>query len=1339
MKTSFFMKFLFLSLFVVFCSYYINSQVYINEASNANATTLFDFQGDDPDWIEIYNASTESISLKNYALSDKFSEPQKWIFPDVNLAANSFMTIFASGKNYFDLINHYETAVYPTNNWKYLIPDVNTASTWKNPDFNDNSWLNAPLGIGYGDGDDATNIGPFAYSAYVRTSFNIADTSKILKTILDLDFDDGFVAYLNGIEIARSGLTGNPPNWDELSADHEALIYQSLYPEKYILDEVLFQSALKNGTNVLAIEVHNASFTSSDLSLIPYLSFGFADATTYYGGDVHEWFNVQNNNVFHTNFTIKGEGESIYLSDTLGQIIDSMYVPDLDADMSFGRQNDGGNSSFIFPIPSPGQSNNVSQAYIGKELDPTILFNGGFYTEEITVKVTNNSISNGELRFTLNGQNPTINSDIFPDSILLNANSVLKVICFPTQTTYLQSNTVTESYFFLEDFTLPVLSISTDDVNLYGPTGIFDNNQTDWKKPCFVEYFDADGLKKFDTRASIKPDGGAGGSRTNPQHSVTIEPSNDVYGEGKPILYPLIPEKSFINEYHSFYLRNGSNLWNQYPQKDATIMRIMSESNVGSQAYSPVVVYLNGEYFGVYELREKTKAEYFEGNYGNDPDSLDLLSVSYFYAPSVLRISQGSDTGFYNMRDFVTSYPPANSDYFDKCHEKIDLYSFADYISAENWFANFDWIYNNMKVYRTRTKGNRWRFNLQDMEIGLGIWGNFDSNLFDYLRTQNLPNPYTEIFNGLMANNDFHDYFINRYADLMNTTFQEDYYKPITKSMYNELLPEMPRQFERWTGDVAGGMATFENNLIWLLYQFNNRNGYVRDQIVAEYNLTKKVDVTLDVLPKGAGYIKISTVIPKTLPWTGVYFDGVPVEITAVPNAGYEFISWQANNEIPSDELLDAGIKLNINSNDTFVALFQGDSSALNLTISEINYNSDASINGGNWIELHNYGSTDLAIGEWKLKSKIFYENYVFPINTKIPANGYLVVCEDTNLFKQVNPTITNFIGSTSFGFSNSSDSIQLYNQYKELKIVAVYQDSLPFPECADGWGRTLEHKSDSLSLLLGESWFCGCINGSPGKAYSACEEKVYFSEINYNSTNTPYYAGDWVEIKNNSNSDLSLNGFIFKDAKNGNSFTLPNVTIPANGYWVLTGDDAAFLKQHPTVVNKSGFFDFGLASNSEALRLYDANGILATSLIYKNSNPWTSLPSTSNYTLEYNDSNTYRNPFEASSWFAGCLGGSPGKAFSPCLFLDKDENLALYPNPTTGNLWIVFDNSDSDSDEFIISIFDLEGRIISTEKIVSNEAIYGKEFDLSYLANGMYFVRIQKGNEKIQKAFVKD
>lgn len=1325
--------------FFVFLSAQSSAQLVINEASNANGTTLLDADGDSPDWIELYNGSSTQINLDGYGLSDDENDLLKWTFPNFSMNPGTFLTVFASGISNKTIVDHWETAVLATESWDYLVPSSNLASDWNTGSYVPIGWQSGLLGIGYGDWDDNTTLtGPIT-SVYVRKEFTIADTSKIVAALFDVDYDDGFVAYLNGVEIARSGLTGYPPNWNDLASDHEAQLYSGGDVSSFLFEANQLTSILKNGTNVLAIEVHNASFSSSDLSLIPFLSFAFNTATTFYSGSVHPYFNPGlTNQVLSTNFSIKSLGETLFLSSPAGLLIDSLSVPDLEPNMSIGKFPDAAIAQRLFNSPTPAASNNTSSNFAGFEATPIISVSGGFFSGSQTIAIQNQSTNGGVLRYTINGQEPKLSSPLYTGPITISNNTVLRVRCFPVSSDYLPSLIASESYLQMVDYTLPVISITTDPTNLYGVTGIFDNFNTDWRKPCVIEYFDKDGVKQFESRASIKPDGGAGGSRSYAQHSVTIQPAHGLYGEGEPVAYPLIQEKPFIDEYHAFYLRNGSNYWNNYPQKDATFMRIMRKSNANSQAYSPVIAYVNGEYFGVYELREKANKHYFEANYGNNPDSLDLLSVSYFYGAGVLRTVQGSDTGFYNMQNFVTSYNTASPDYFEKCHQKLDLYNFADYISAENWFANRDWVYNNMKIARCRTFDNRWRFFLQDMELGLGGWTDFSANLFDYFRYNNQPNPYWDIFDGLMGNEEFKKYFINRYADLMNTTLKPWKYQPIISDMYNELFPEMPAHFQKWTGDVPGGMATYNYHRNNIIYQLDNRTAVVREQIVTEYGLVKQVDITLDVEPAGAGYVRISTVIPEALPWTGVYFDGNPVSITAVANPGYTFVNWIPNSVIPVTELTNKDLELNVDADNWFTAVFEGAPEPATLVVSEIFYHPDSSQTSGDWIELHNSGSATIDLTGWELHAENPWERFAFSDHTLIPAGGYLVVCEDTNTFKNTYPFVANYTGSTSFKWDNKQDSIKLINPYKTLYLGIEYQDEDPFPKCADGWGRSLENSVLNSVNPTVDSWFCGCIGGSPGEAYSPCNETLIVSEINYNSLSSNSNAGDWIELYNSSSVQKDLSNYRLKDERSLHTYVLPQLTLQPGAYLVICQDPSLFSARHPGVSNYTGSFDFGFGGK-DVIRLYDSGDSLIQSVCYSNQSPWPTLPGTDDYTLEFTFGSGYLDPNKYSSWFTGCEGGSPGRAYSPCPFLPDGQSAWLYPNPNNGAFYLVYDNSLNSDGKTELQVFSMNGKLVYEEEIFATEATVKTQLNLEFLAKGVYYLRLKQSIVLDQIPFVKN
>ncbi len=186
--------------------------------------------------------------------------------------------------------HHWETIIEPGLVCRYLTPDSEMDSLWTIPSFDDNLWLQGPGGIGYGDDDDNTTTGPII-SVYCRYDFTVWDLDDITELILDMDFDDGFVAYLNGTELARynMGEPGSSTTYDQVSTGlQEAYLYQGNNPFRFLLSEDIL-SLLVEGTNTFAVEVHNESINSSDLSSNAYLHAGRSSATNIYHIPP-EWF-----------------------------------------------------------------------------------------------------------------------------------------------------------------------------------------------------------------------------------------------------------------------------------------------------------------------------------------------------------------------------------------------------------------------------------------------------------------------------------------------------------------------------------------------------------------------------------------------------------------------------------------------------------------------------------------------------------------------------------------------------------------------------------------------------------------------------------------------------------------------------------------------------------------------------------------------------------------------------------------------------------------------------------------------------------------------------------------
>jgi hypothetical protein len=222
-----------------------------------------------------------------------------------------FWFVFSTtiGMNAQQNIDHWEAVVMDGTFWHYLVPTSQPNAAWNTPEFNDDSWLEGPSGFGYGDGDDATIVSPTP-SLYLRHTFQVENIDTWLDVDFFMDYDDGFVAYLNGTEIARgnAGVTGAFIAWNQdLATDHEAVLYAGGIPPIFDFD---FAGLLVEGENTLSIELHNVNPTSSDLTARPFLMVG----TTAIGLGLETppaWFNPMTSDVHDVTFNLNMTNETV--------------------------------------------------------------------------------------------------------------------------------------------------------------------------------------------------------------------------------------------------------------------------------------------------------------------------------------------------------------------------------------------------------------------------------------------------------------------------------------------------------------------------------------------------------------------------------------------------------------------------------------------------------------------------------------------------------------------------------------------------------------------------------------------------------------------------------------------------------------------------------------------------------------------------------------------------------------------------------------------------------------------------------------------------------------------
>lgn len=1062
-----------------FCSISVLPQeLVINEVMSSNTLTLADEDGDFCDWIEIYNYGAVPVDLNGYGLSDHKSVPYMWIFPDITIQAGEYLVVFASDKDRTDIPANYNTIIDWGDQWKYRFVESQPPADWNEISFDDSGWSDGPSGFGYGDGDDATVIDN-ARTVYLRKTFDITDASGVTSAILHMDYDDGFVAYINGTEIARAamGEPGSPTYWDVFTDyNHEALIYAGGNPEKFDID--LSGSLLQDGTNVLAIEVHNVSEGSSDFTAIPFLTVGGPGITAGY---VAEILNLIGETYLHTNFKISSNGDSIILTSSTAQLVDEIFTDTITADISLGRKPDAADNWYYFDEPTPGGPNTTDVYSAVTHSLPIPSHPGGLYTSTLNLTLTS-PFPGDTIYYTLDGTIPDINSNVYTTAINISGTTMLRAKII--RSNEISAAVLSSTYIFFErECDLPVISLFTDPYNLwdvdYGIYAMGNNASNDfpyfganfwedWERPAHIELYEPDGTQSFSVDAGIKIFGGW--SRGQPQKSVSVF-ARRKYGD--PNISCTVFKEKAVSEFEALVFRNSGNDWMNTMFRDGMLTSLVRNFGIDVQAFRPAVMFLNGEYWGIHNIREKVNEHFVASNHNVDADSVELLENNG--EPIV-----GSGQHYSDMIDFVSNNNLATTSNYEYVKTLMDVDNFIKYELSQIYFNNQDWPGNNIKFWRSTNNGGKWHWILFDTDFGFGIWNvqDYMYNTLDFALEPNgpsWPNPQwsTLLLRRLTANMTFRNSFINQFADHLNTTFQPDaviaHINSITDIIDSEIYyhyPHYGETYRDWDNQVEG-MKTYAQN----------RVPHVRNHIQDQFSLPGTKSITVNTQPSGSGQVKVNTIYPESYPWDGVYFMDVPVELKAVPKEGYRFTGW--TGDIESE---DTVISADPATYSSFTAQFEKDFSTLSPVIfNEINYNSHPSFNTGDWVELYNRSEQAVDISSWLFKDSDDAHIYVIPNGTVLTSGNYIVLCRDLANFTSHYPEISNRNGNFNFGLSTEGECIRLYNNTGQLEDSVHYGVLAPWPSEPCGNGPTLELIDPFLDNTLASSWTASLSNGTPG------------------------------------------------------------------------------------------------------------------------------------------------------------------------------------------------------------------------------------------------------------------
>lgn len=676
----------------------------------------------------------------------------------------------------------------------------------------------------------------------------------------------------------------------------------------------------------------------------------------------------------HANFKISASGENITLKRPDGTIIDSVDIVALDDDQSYGRKYDGDPTWVIFSKSTPNKPNIYSSSLeVIKE--PLFSHSGGFYDKAFDLKLSTEQ-EGVKIYYTMDGSDPVPGAEgtyLYENGITIKSRvgepNVLSMIsnisshsnhpfiepkgevfkCTTIKAVSIRdgggkSGIITHSYFvdpnMKDRYNLPVISLVTDKNNLFDDTiGIYVNDNylkkgDDWERPVHIEFFEKDGTLAFSHNSGIRINGGL--TRRFPQKSLRLYADHG-YDETNKFKYEIFPglvkkaNNKKLDSFKRIILRNAGNdsgsdgVW----FRDAVMQSLVSHLSLDTQAYRPSVVFLDGEFWGIYNVRERYDNEYFASHYNLDKDKVVMLDV--LENPSVVEgVKEDKKAYTEDVIDYLKSHSILDQDTYDYIKTKIDIRNYIEYNVAEMFFGNFDWPANNTSIWRYKTddgkyhpdapygQDGRWRWVLRDLDCGFGLFQK--SVTFDTLNFATTDEPGQEkyvyanqlwatfLLKTLLQNPEFRNEFINCFADQLNTSFIPERVNQRIDEYAAAIEKAMPENINRWN---TFDMETWYKNLKDIKTYADKRPFYVRNHIINKFKdngVTGTSEIKLETDPT-AGYVRVNSIdIKSTTPgvtnpsnWSGIYFKGVPITLKAFPAEGYKFDHWEGVTGVESN------------------------------------------------------------------------------------------------------------------------------------------------------------------------------------------------------------------------------------------------------------------------------------------------------------------------------------------------------------------------------------------------------------------------------------------------------
>lgn len=611
----------------------------------------------------------------------------------------------------------------------------------------------------------------------------------------------------------------------------------------------------------------------------------------------------------HATFKLSPEGGTLYLLNASLIIIDSVIYPNQLRNISWGRKTDNATEWGFIDEPTPGFTNNNRTFTAVRCNNPTFILPGGFYATAQQVRL---SCDLGDtIYYTTNYTEPTRNSTLYVNPITLSVRSVLRAKVFKKGK--LSSDVITATYFINQREThLPIVSVVTNPTYLFDPKiGIYVNGDgtngkmgngasspmnwnADWDRPVNYEFYDTTHSARLNQELDIKILGGW--TKSNPLKSIAIMPKKK-FGNNK-LKYEVFAATKPGMKYHDIQMRNSGNDFYYSMMRDAFMQSIVQKRlNLDYEAYEPAVIFMNGVYYGIENLRERTNESFIYSNYGIDEDDIYEIEATNININTENDIA--TDTAFSVFSSYLKNNDITSGAIYQRVGQMMDIDNFISYNIADIFFGNTDWPYNNCKMWRKKVNGI-WRWFLTDTDFGFNLWDTSPQthNTLTFALGENQagnisgyaiqPEWSTIVLSRLMTNEQFKNHFIDKFAIHLSTTFATARIDHIMDSLALKISNEIVYHKNKY-GSNKTLAADVTNMKSFSAVRASNMLNFLSARLL---NSAAIVNITLSSNLNSASYTLNNEQIPDPN-LTLRYFQNRSFALNANDVPGYKFKHWE--------------------------------------------------------------------------------------------------------------------------------------------------------------------------------------------------------------------------------------------------------------------------------------------------------------------------------------------------------------------------------------------------------------------------------------------------------------